>query len=236
MFELVFAAGLLASSEPSYDSAALYAFVAAENDRVIDGVAYADGEGVLSAGLLFAHPAGFFASSELAGFGGGGALPADEFLLLQSAAGWRVEGEQGSLAMELLDYRLAEHGSEHYAHNGIALRYSRDALTFELGVESDAPYYYAPYRRFFEYDLKRASASWQHALDDDWRLSLGAGVKQVERIPGNFVYASANLGRRWQGFEWQVTVIGSEDRSDWFAPEATGSRILFRVARPFNLR
>lgn len=234
---LVLASAPVEPLPADYETHSLHAFAALANDRIVDGSSYSDGNGVISAGLLFAAPSGFFANSELARLRGDGAIYPDAALLtLESAFGWQFAHAGNRFSLALLDYRLFHDDS--HAHHGVALDFRRGGFALDLGMERDKPYArtYGPYPGFAEYDIRRAAISWTAELTTDVRWYVGAGAKRIEPFDGQQEFVTTGLVAERAGFEWQLGLTHASDDLAVVTGEETGeTQLLFRVAKTFRL-
>lgn len=236
MLELLLCAGMaLVAESGAYADDTLVGFVAMANDRVVDGASYANGNGVFSTGLLYGHPAGAFAGTELAAFeGGGDMLPQVDFTTLETFAGWRTKAfPKAELSMTLHDYRLR--GEHARGYRGVSLAYHHEDVGIELGRDVDRPYYYPSYDRFFEHDVNWLSLGWTPALGDQLDLVLAVGAQSSSRTTGTGLHGSAGLRGRLGRVDWQLAVIHT-DRS--YLPGSIGdgdTHAVLRIAFPFRI-
>lgn len=238
MFELLLTASLtLAPAPPAYTNETLYGFVALANDRIVDGYSYTDGHGVLSAGLLFSTPAGFFASSELASYDGNGVtLPAEQLVSLESAAGWRFDVNADRYSITLLDYRFPYSDSDLSSHHGIALGYRRGAFALEYVFEADKPYS-RQIRESYQSDVHRLVLSWSAPAGDNSRWTAGLGSVEIDGTGERHHFASGDLQWRWQQFDWQLMLVHARDRNFGYGGEnAGGTELQLRISKSFRLR
>ncbi|HEX6929690.1 MAG TPA: hypothetical protein VF267_10590 [Gammaproteobacteria bacterium] len=222
---------------PAYETSTLHAFLAAANNRVIDGIAYGDGHGALSAGLVFGHPSGFFAGTEFARFRGQNeSMPAARLASLDSFAGWEISLDGHQMALELLDYRLDSREGPVEAHQGFGARYRWNGLDLEIAREWDKPYYYPPRDAFFSYDIQRASLAWRQPLSPAIEWSLALGAKRIDRLEVRHRFAAAAIHWRWQGLEWQLAATYiSGDIERLSGPDTDRAQFLLRIAKPFRI-
>lgn len=220
-----------------YATSSLHAFAAVANDRIVDGSAYTDGDGVVSAGLIFAGRAGFFASSELARLHGNGAIYPDAALLtLESAVGWQFVHADNRFSLVLLDYRLFHDGS--HDHRGMALDFRRGGFAGELAVERDKPYSYDAYdySGLLERDIRRGAVSWTAAPIGNLRWYVGAGAKRFASFDMQQEFVTAGLLLESGGLEWQLGVSrASGDLEAFGGTDPVNTQLLFRVAKTFRL-
>lgn len=238
-FELL--AGLALAAAPAatnpYRQDALNGFVAVENSRPFDGIDYSNGRGVFSAGLLYAHPRGFFAGTELlAGAGDGIGLPHGDALGLQTFAGLAYRAGGNRIAIELLDYRFDAQESGVMHHQGVGLRYARGQFQVELAQERDRPYYYHYLERFFPYDNQRFAVGWRQPFAGSFSWSLGAGISRIDRIDIDYRFFSGSLGWRHAGVDWQLGFSAATDELEMFyGTQLDRSQLLLRATLPFRV-
>lgn len=237
MFEVLLTASLALAPVPSaYSNESLYGFVALSNDRIIDGYSYTDRRGTISAGLLYAAPGGFHASSELSSFNGNGRdLPHEHLLSLQTAAGWQLQLNENKLSLALLDYRFFETGSDIPAHQGIAAGLRRGALALEIAFEADKAYVASNYGSYTS-DLQRMHISWSEPFGDDMQWSIGIGSARFDASRRRD-FASGSLQWRWQQLDWQLMLVhaNAESMPRGFQ-EGSETRVQLRISKPFRLR
>lgn len=237
MLELL--AGLLLATgpadPPAYERPLLTGFVAAASSRPVDGIEYGD-NGVLGVALLWSHPAGFFAGTELfAGRGDGAALPDERMLGAQSFAGVAVNADAHRFALELLDYRTRLDRDLRLDNQGVGLRYRLGGFQAELAFEKDRHYYYPAYDRFFTYDNARMALGFEQPLNDTLRWSAGIGASHADRIDITHYFGNANLHGRWRSLEWQLGFSYATDELEaFYGAKLDRRQWLLRVALPFR--
>lgn len=235
MLQLLLLAGLAVTSPNggAYANDTLHLFAALSNNRIIDGVPYGDGGGVLSAGMLFVDTSGFFASTELATFNGDGDfLPAQRLQTLDTAIGWRVHRNGHGLSVTVADYRTRfERHTD--AYRGIAFGYHNAGFSVEAGFDDERTYYLAPYRLIVSYDARRIGVSWTRSLGEALTWTGGAGAVEFAGADYRRSFASAGLGGRWRDFEWQALLVASFEHSR--AARDPELHALLRLALPFRV-
>lgn len=232
--------------QSAYESERLSGFVAMENTRAIDGIGY--GDGLISAGLIYAHPGGFFAGSELlAGRGKDASLPSGKAFALQTFAGYTGVMGEHRFAVELLDYRLAvDPDSNPYAaygdgesasfdHQGIALHYRHGAFELELAREFDRPYFYDYDNRFFHYDTSRLVMGWEQDIGRGLALSLGAGMSRIDRIDVNYRFFTGALNGQLKRIHWRIGYSHASGEIEEFYGGVDRGQWLLRIAIPFRV-
>lgn len=239
MLELLLSAGMaLAPDSRVYADDVLVGFFAAANDRIVDGIAYAD-DGVASAGLLYGHPGGWFAGTELAAFKGNGeVLPPADFTSLDTVLGWRTVAAGGELSVTLQDYRLhGFHGDRQQGYQGMSLGYAARDISVEVGYDHQRVYYYPPYDAFFEHDVTWLSLGWTPHINDhpDNRLGivLALGARSSSRTSRIGTYVTAGLQGRLGGADWQLAVFHTE--RSVLPAGAGGTHAMLRLAVPFRI-
>ncbi|HEX7029672.1 MAG TPA: hypothetical protein VF254_03685 [Gammaproteobacteria bacterium] len=239
MIELLAALALLQAANPleappAYRSETLSGFVAIENGRAVDGINYGNNEGLLSAGLIYAHSNGFFAGGEwLFSHGDGNALPDAPVRALHTFAGYARTFGSHRFAVELLDYRL-DAGDSRLGHQGIGLRYRYGAFEAELAHERDRPYYYAYRDRFFRYDADRLVVGWRQDLGSGLYGSLGIGASKADRI-GSYRFITAGLHGRFGKADWQLGYTYAGEDIEGFYGGIDREQWLLRLAMPFRI-
>ncbi|HEX7048287.1 MAG TPA: hypothetical protein VF275_12020 [Gammaproteobacteria bacterium] len=242
MLDLLAGLMLLQTAAKPFEASSVYTqetlsgFVAIENSRAVDGINYGDGEGVLSAGWIFATPGGFFVGSELlSSHGDGTSLPSESILALQTFAGYSQAFGEHRFAVELLDYRFDAGEIGRFNHQGIGLRYRHGALQVELAHERAKPYFYAYRNRYFPYDLDRLAVGWQQAFSGDFGWSLGAGAGRIGRIDIDYRFFTGSLHGRFQRLHWQVGYVHASEELESFYHGIDRSQLLLRIAVPFRV-
>lgn len=235
MLEILMALTTLTTA-PAYATDSLYAFGAFANDRVVDGIPYADGNGVVSAGAVYAHPSGFFFGTELLSlYGHGRTLPDERTLVLDSFVGWQIGMRDQHVAVELLDYRLNGEKHDILGHPGFALSYRSRQIKAEYAYEFDKPYYAAYSGTFHRYNAQRAALAWRQPVGDQASWTIAAGGQQLDWQGVRHEYLSASMQWRWQEFDWHIAVIRSSGDFQRLAGDETSTRVVVRVARSFKL-
>lgn len=237
--ELLAGLTLAAEFRPAdpYAQDALSGFIAVENSRPVDGIDYSDDKGVISGGLLYAHPGGLFAGAELiASTGDDISQPRGDVFSLQTFAGYAYSTDGNRFAIELLDYRFdtPEHGVQH--HQGIGLRYVRGPFQLEIARERDRPYYYHYLDRFFPYDNQRVAIGWNQPFAGNFSWSLGAGISRIDRIDVDYRFFSGGIGWRGHGIDWRLGFSAATDELETFyGDELDRRQVLLRVTAPFKV-
>lgn len=217
----------------SYEANVGHAYVAISNDRIVDGHSYTDGSGVVGAGFLFAHQAGFLARSELSLLRGNGSrLPDANLLSLESAAGWHWPGEKQRFAIHLVDYRLLNSTRQNY--QGVSFDYRYGNFSTEVGFERDRPYISSYRDTWVENDQWRLAGSWSQPLQNGLTWELVAGALHRERMDKRPVYVGTGLAGHWRAAEWQFAVYHAR-HSDTLPGDDAKTHWLFRVALPYRL-
>lgn len=228
----------------AYANPTLSGFVSIENTRVIDGAAYGDGDGMLGGGLIYAHPTGLFAGTELlAGNGDGLSLPGGTLLALQAFAGYTAAVGEHRFAVQLLEYRLQanddaealESADATFNYPGIGFTYRRGPFQVELAREFDRPYFYHYQNRFFRYDTSRLVIGWQQDFSESLAWSLGAGMNKLDWVDADYRYVTASLKGRFRDLRWRLGYSHAGEDLDALYGHIDRGQWLLRIALPFHI-
>lgn len=234
MFEILMALTLGTSSAYAADS--LHVFGALASERVVDGIPYSDGDGVISAGGTYAHPSGFFLGTELLAFSGHGrTLPDGRILALDSFAGWQTDIRGHRVALQLLDYRVASNSRNTLRNGGIGLSYRYRQIHAEYAYEADKAYYAAYSDVFHRYNVQRGALAWRQPVGINASWTMAVGGQQLDWQDVRHEYLSASLQWHWQKLDWHVGVIHSSGDFQRLTGDESPTRIVLRLAGSFQL-